>query len=478
VAVNPGKRNKKGIEHIEITENLCKGCDICIEFCPTGVFDKSSKLNRRGYYLPVVARVEDCTGCLICDLMCPEMAIIIEESKKPKSARPDRIMAANENRKKYFDHLGDKTYFILGDEACAYGAIYAGCDFFAGYPITPASEVAELMARELPRTGGLCMQMEDELASIGAVIGASWTGARAMTATSGPGFSLMQENLGYAIMTETPCVIVNVQRSGPSTGQATKPAQGDAMQARWGTHGDHDIIALSPSSVQECFDLMLECFDLADTYRTPVIMLMDGEVGHMRESVSMLKAVAVERKIRKKASPGDDIFGGPDLVPGMVHYGEGQNVHVTGSTHLPNGMRDVSTAHVHDTLVRRLCRKISENRDKIIRVETDICEGAKAKTGVIAYGATARPAQGAVRSVRAQGHAVDFLRLITLWPFAQEQVAEFGKDLDAILVPEMNLGQISREIERFVSCPVIPVSKIGGVPHSIDEISQAILETF
>jgi len=200
VAVNPGKRNKKGIEHIEITENLCKGCDICIEFCPTGVFDKSSKLNRRGYYLPVVARVEDCTGCLICDLMCPEMAIIIEESKKPKSARPDRIVAANENRKKYFDHLGDKTYFILGDEACAYGAIYAGCDFFAGYPITPASEVAELMARELPRTGGLCIQMEDELASIGAVIGASWTGARAMTATSGPGFSLMQENLGYAIM--------------------------------------------------------------------------------------------------------------------------------------------------------------------------------------------------------------------------------------------------------------------------------------
>jgi 2-oxoglutarate ferredoxin oxidoreductase subunit alpha len=386
-------------------------------------------------------------------------------------------LAINENRKRYLEQLGGKTSFILGDEACAYGAIYAGCDFFAGYPITPASEIAELMARDLPKAGGLCIQMEDELASIGAIVGASWTDARVMTATSGPGFSLMQENLGYALMTETPCVIINVQRSGPSTGQATKPAQGDVMQARWGTHGDHEIIALSPNSVQECFDLTIECFDLADTYRTPVIMLMDGEVGHIRESVSMPEASSITHKTRKIAQPGEDIFGGPDLVPGMIHYGEGQNVHVTGSTHLPTGMRDVSTDHVHDTLVRRLYRKIDENRDKIIRVEKDLSEGAKkAKVGVIAYGATARPAQGAVRSVRAQGHEVDFLRLITIWPFAQEQVAEFGKNLDAILVPEMNLGQISREIERFVSCPVIPVSKIGGVPHSINEISRAILE--
>ncbi len=385
-------------------------------------------------------------------------------------------MAINENRAQYLNRLGGRTFFILGDEACAYGAIYAGCDFFAGYPITPASEVAELMAAQLPRAGGICIQMEDELASIAAIVGASWTGARTMTATSGPGFSLMQENIGYAIMTETPCVIVNVQRSGPSTGQATKPAQGDVLQARWGTHGDHDIIALSPHSAQECFDLMRDCFDLSDIYRTPVILLMDGEIGHIRESVVMPELSSIKHASRKIAGPGEDIFGGPELVPGMIHYGEGHNIHVTGSTHLPNGMRDVSTAQVHDTLIRRLCRKIDENREKIVRVETDINDNGKARVGVISYGATARPARGAVRQSRAAGANVDFLRLITIWPFARKQVKQFAENLDVILVPEMNLGQMSREIERFVSCPVVPVSKIGGVAHSVDEIHQAIKE--
>lgn len=382
----------------------------------------------------------------------------------------------DENRKRYLDWLRGRTHFLLGDEACAYGAIYAGCGFFAGYPITPASEVAELMAAELPRAGGICVQMEDELASMGAIIGASWTGARTMTATSGPGFSLMQENIGYAIMTETPCVVVDVQRSGPSTGQATKPAQGDMMQARWGTHGDHEIIALAPSSAQECFDLMLECFNLADTYRTPVIMLLDGEIGHIRESVTMPDPSAVVYATRKKAEPGEDLFGGPQAVPGMIHYGEGANVHVTGSSHLASGMRDVTTPHVHDALVRRICRKIEENRERIVRVETDIHTGGKARLGVISYGASARPAYGAVRAARAEGRDVDFLRLITIWPFARKQVAQFAENLDLILVPEMNLGQMSREIQRFADCEVVPVPKIGGVPHSVDEIYRAIAE--
>jgi 2-oxoglutarate ferredoxin oxidoreductase subunit alpha len=385
-------------------------------------------------------------------------------------------MMIDKSRRQYLEQLWSRTHFLLGDEACAYGAIYAGCDFFAGYPITPASEVAELLAAELPKAGGLCVQMEDELASIGAIIGASWTGARVMTATSGPGFSLMQENIGYAIMTETPCVIVDVQRSGPSTGQATKPAQGDVMQARWGTHGDHEIMAFAPSSAQECFDLMFDCFDLADIYRTPVIMLMDGEIGHIRESVTMLEPSTVKRASRKKAEPGEDLFGGPELVPGVMHYGEGASIHVTGSTHLPNGMRDVTTPRVHDELVRRLYRKIDENREKIIRVETDISTGGNARIGVISYGATARPAYGAVKAARAEGRDVDFLRLITVWPFAREQVTDFARNLDFILVPEMNLGQISREIQRFADCEVISVSKIGGVPHSIDEIYQAIME--
>ena len=382
----------------------------------------------------------------------------------------------DENRRRYLSRLASRTHFLLGDEACAYGAIYAGCDFFAGYPITPASEVAELMAAELPKAGGICVQMEDELASMAAIIGASWTGARTMTATSGPGFSLMQENIGYAIMTETPCVIVDVQRSGPATGQATKPAQGDVMQARWGTHGDHDIIALAPSSVQECFNFMLDCFDLADTFRTPVILLMDGEIGHIRESVGMPEASTIKYAPRKEARPGENLFGGPDPVPGMIHYGEGANVHVTGSTHLANGMRDVSTPHVHDQLIRRIYGKIDGSREEIVRVETDISPGGKARVGIISYGASARPAYGAVRAARAEGSEVDFLRLKTIWPFARKQVAEFAGNLDIIFVPEMNLGQLSREIERFVDCEVVSVPKIGGVPHSVDEIYQAIRE--
>lgn len=385
-------------------------------------------------------------------------------------------MVINESRRQYLDRLGGKTYFILGDEACAYGAICAGCDFFAGYPITPASEVAELMAMELPKAGGICIQMEDELASMAAIIGASWTGARTMTATSGPGFSLMQENIGYAVMTETPCVIVDVQRSGPSTGQATKPAQGDVMQARWGAHGDHDIIALSPNSAQECFDLMLDCFNLADTYRTPVVVLMDGEIGHIRESVTMPELSSIKHTSRKKARRGEDVFGGQELVPGIIHYGQGRNVHVTGSTHLANGMRDVSTPRVHDDLIRRIYRKIDENREKIVRVETDIDDNGRARVGVISYGTAARPAYGAVKLARAESKNVDFLRLITIWPFARKQVAQFAENLDIILVPEMNLGQMSREIDRFADCEVVSVSKIGGVSHSVDEIYEAIRE--
>ena len=385
-------------------------------------------------------------------------------------------MVLNENKIRYLERLEGNTYFLLGDEACAFGAIFAGCDFFAGYPITPASEIAELIAEELPKSGGICIQMEDELASMGAIVGASWTGARTMTATSGPGFSLMQENLGYAVMTETPCVVVNVQRSGPSTGQATKPAQGDVLQARWGTHGDHNIIALAPNSVQECFDLMTDCFNLADTFRTPVIFLMDGEIGHIRESVTMPAISALKHAERRKASPGEDVFGGDQLVPGITHYGEGEFVHVTGSTHLANGMRDVATQSVHDVLIRRIYKKIDDSRENIIKTEKDISKNGKSRIGVISYGASARPSLGAVKRARTDGKNIDFLRLITIWPFARTQVKEFAKDLDKILVPEMNLGQLSREIERFVDCDVIPVSKIGGIPHTVDEIHSAILE--
>lgn len=374
---------------------------------------------------------------------------------------------------KYLKKFEGKPYFILGDEAIAYGALFARCNFFGGYPITPASEVAELISRLFPNVDGYYVQFEDEIASIGAIIGAAWAGGKSMTATSGPGFSLMQENIGYAVMTETPCVIVDVQRSGPSTGQATKPAQGDVMQARWGTHGDHEIIALAPSSVQECFDLMIECFNLSETYRTPVILLTDGEIGHLREKMVMPKIKDVKIVKRPKAKDNKSVFGGKQ-VPPMMEFGEGGFIHVTGSTHKTDGMRDVESQDVHEELITRIYNKIENNRDKIVKVEKKHLKGAK--VAVVSYGASARPSLGAVEKARRNKKKVGFLRLITIWPFARKQITELGKQVDTILVPEMNMGQISREIERFVDCEVISVPKIGGIVHSIDEIYSKIKE--
>jgi 2-oxoglutarate ferredoxin oxidoreductase subunit alpha len=374
---------------------------------------------------------------------------------------------------KYLKNFEGKTFFILGDEAVAYGALFARCNFFGGYPITPASEVAELIARLFPNVDGYYVQFEDEIASIGAVIGAAWAGGKSMTATSGPGFSLMQENIGYAVMTETPCVIVDVQRSGPSTGQATKPAQGDVMQARWGTHGDHEIIALAPSSVQECFDLMIECFNLSETYRTPVILLTDGEIGHLREKMVIPKLKDVKIIKRPKAKDNKSVFGGKQ-VPPMMEFGQGGFIHVTGSTHKTSGMRDVESQEVHEELITRIYKKIETNREKIVRVEKKHMKNAK--VAVVSYGASARPSLGAVEKARRNKKKVGFFRFITIWPFARKQIIELGKQVDTILVPEMNLGQISREIERFVDCEVISVPKIGGIVHSIDEIYSKIKE--
>jgi len=369
----------------------------------------------------------------------------------------------------HLERLSGKVGFALGDEAVAFGALFAGCNFFAGYPITPASEVAETMARELPKVDGYYVQFEDEIGSMAAVIGAARAGAKAMTATSGPGFSLMQENIGYAIMTETPCVIVNVQRSGPSTGQATKPAQGDIMQARWGTHGDHEMIALSPNSVQECCDLMIDCFNLSERYRHPVIFLPDGEIGHLREKLVIPRLEEVDLFPRGGFDPGD----APNLINPWQEYGLGDAVHITGSTHKENGMRDVVSQDVHERLATRLYDKIDRNRKNIIRYEEQFMDDAEVV--VVCFGAASRPALGAVRRARDQGHKVGYFRLITIWPFCGGELAAIGKRVKKLLVPEMNLGQLAREVERFVSIPVVRVSKIGGVPHAVDEIHQVIV---
>jgi len=336
---------------------------------------------------------------------------------------------------------------MQGDEACAEGAIAAGCNFFAGYPITPATEIMEQMAhrfRGLP--GRVFIQMEDELASIGALIGASWAGAKAMTATSGPGLSLMLENLGYAIMTETPLVVVDIQRAGPSTGQATRPAQGDVMQARWGAGGDYELIVLAPWSVSEMYYETVRAFNLAERFRVPVILLGDEGIGHLREKLEVRAETEV---YARRKSPGAAPFGQAE-VPPMPSFGEGEELLVTGSTHDARGYRRTSDKEAQSTLVERLARKISAHRQEIIRTEALLAEEGDLDVLFIAFGFTARSAYRAAQELRREGLRAGLLRLSTLWPFAEEAVRELAPRARCVLVPEMNRGQALREVQRLV----------------------------
>lgn len=362
-------------------------------------------------------------------------------------------------------------YFLQGDEACAEGAIAAECRFYAAYPITPASEIANLLAERLEEVGGVFVQMEDEIASLGAVIGASWTGTKAMTATSGPGFSLMQENIGYAAMTETPCVIVDVQRAGPATGQATRPAQGDVMQARWGSHGDYQIIALSPWSVQECYSETIRAFNLAERFRVPVIVLADELVGHLRENLKIEESVEVFDRERGTAKPP---FGGAeDEVPPMPAFGEGAKLLVTGSTHDERGYRKTACPKTQERLVKRLAQKILAHKEEIIAAESYYMDDAEIL--LIAYGFTARSALAAIQMAREAGLKVGLLRLKTLWPFPNKIVEELGARMQRIIVPEMNLGQLVCEVERWVPrSKVRSFSKVTGEAITPKEIFNCI----
>ncbi len=370
-------------------------------------------------------------------------------------------------------------HFMNGDVACAEGAIAVGCRFFAGYPITPATEIAERMARRLPQVSGVYIQMEDELASIAAVLGAANAGTKAMTATSGPGFSLMMENIGLAIMTETPCVIVDIMRGGPSTGQPTMPGQQDVMQARWGSHGDYEIIALTPSSVQEMFDLTIEAFNLSETYRVPTFLLADEVIGHMWERVNIPSAKSIKIVNRKKPVVPPNEYGpfkpDEDLVPPMASFGEGYRFHATGLTHDEYGRPKTDSAEVQQDLVQRLCEKIRRNSDKIVKVDKVLLEDAE--VAVVAYGITSRAALSAVRKARAQGIKAGLLRLVTVWPFPDKQVEEVARKVKALVVPEMNYGQIVREVRRVAKeTPVIFLSKLGEEPHKPSEILDALGE--
>ena len=368
-------------------------------------------------------------------------------------------------------------HFMTGDDACAEGAIAAGCRFYAGYPITPSSEIAERMARRLPQVGGVYIQMEDELASMAAIIGASCAGAKAMTATSGPGFSLMQENIGLAFMMEAPCVVVNVQRGGPSTGLPTLLGQGDMMQARFGSHGDYAVIAYVPASPQEMFDHTIKAFNMAEKFRTPVFVMADELVGHMSERV-VIDPDKIELTVRKRpqAKPEEGFLpfgvdGDGDLVPPMAYAGEGFHVHFTGLTHDERGYPQINP-ETQERMIWRKLKKILDRKDEIIEFEE--LELQDAEIVLIAYGSTARAARRALRLAREKGRKVGLLRLITAWPFPGEKIEEL-KDAE-LIVPEVNAGQMAREVERWAKKPVHKVNKLGGAPITPDEILQKIEE--
>ncbi|WP_043807356.1 2-oxoacid:acceptor oxidoreductase subunit alpha [Desulfatibacillum aliphaticivorans] len=372
-------------------------------------------------------------------------------------------------------------HYMTGDVACAEGALAAGCLFFGGYPITPATEVAERMSHRLPEIGGTYIQMEDEIAAMASIVGASCAGAKSMTSTSGPGFSLMMENLGLAVITETPCVVVNVQRAGPSTGLPTQGAQGDMMQARWGSHGDYEIIAMAPASAQEIFYQTIDAFNLAEKYRTPVLIMTDEVIGHMSERVVIPDAREIKTIERVKAKGRKDRYrpyAAGDLgVPPMANAGDGYKVHVTGLTHDEMGY-PAMTVEAQAAMMERLMGKIQNNRDDIIRYEEFMIEDADYI--IVTYGVSARTGRAAVEEARAQGIKVGMLRLITVWPFAEEKIRDLASKVKGMVTVEINLGQVHLEVERCVAgrVPVKLVGHPGGTLISPDTVIHTIKQEF
>ncbi|HEY1271517.1 MAG TPA: 2-oxoacid:acceptor oxidoreductase subunit alpha [Terriglobales bacterium] len=371
------------------------------------------------------------------------------------------------------------THFMDGDHACCEGALAAGARFAAGYPITPSTEVVERFAARVPTVGGTFIQMEDELAASIALQGGVWGGAKAFTVTSGPGFSLMMEHIGYAAMTETPCVFVDVQRGGPSTGLPTLPAQADMMQARWGSHGDYEIIALCPNSPQECFDLTIKAFNFAEEFRVPVMFMMDEVVGHMTEKVVIPSADYIEVVPRRHTRKSVDEFlpyqTNGDMVPEMAHAGEGYRFHVTGLTHDERGYPNMTPA-VQQKLVTRLQDKIRKAEERIALFEEENTDNADVI--VVSYGITSRVAQRAIDLARDRGHKVGKLRLITVWPFPEKKIRELASRTGAFVVPELNLGQMVREVERAAGgkAKTLPVPHAGGSVHRPEDIVAVIEE--
>jgi len=372
-------------------------------------------------------------------------------------------------------------HYITGDEACAEGALAAGCMFFGGYPITPATEVAEHMSARLPEVGGTFIQMEDEIAAMASILGASWAGQKSMTSTSGPGFSLMMENIGLGVCTETPCVVVNVQRAGPSTGLPTMGAQGDMMQARWGSHGHYEIIALAPSSAQEIFSQTITAFNLSEKYRVPVLLMTDEVIGHMSEKVIIPDASEIKTISRPKPKGRKDRFRlykpGSNGVAPMPSAGEGYNIHVTGLTHDERGY-PVMTVEAQAEMMDRIVNKISDNRDDIIMTESHNLEDAEIV--LVSYGISARTSLAAMHQARSMGMKVGFLRLLTIWPFAEDKIRELADRVKGFVTVEINLGQIHLEVTRSAgnraACHL--VGHAGGTVITPEQVITKIKEAF
>jgi 2-oxoglutarate/2-oxoacid ferredoxin oxidoreductase subunit alpha len=370
---------------------------------------------------------------------------------------------------------------MTGDEACAEGALAAGCRFFGAYPITPATEIAERMSIRLPEVGGTFIQMEDEIGAMASILGAAWAGCKSMTSTSGPGFSLMMENIGLGVVTETPCVVVNVQRGGPSTGLPTMAAQADMMQVRWGSHGDYEIIALAPASAQEIFYLTITAFDLSETYRTPVFIMTDEVIGHMSEKVIIPKASAIKPRSRPKPRGAKDQFllYKPDKngVAPMPAAGQGYHVHVTGLTHDEKGYPSM-TVEAQQQMMRRLTRKILDNQDDIVLTEGRCLEDAEIV--LVSYGISARTSLAAMMQARARGLKVGLLRLITVWPFCEERIRELAARVKGFITVEINLGQVHLQVQRCAAgrVPCHLVGHAGGTVISPDQVIAKIEEAF
>jgi 2-oxoglutarate ferredoxin oxidoreductase subunit alpha len=372
-------------------------------------------------------------------------------------------------------------HFMTGDVACAEGALAAGCRFFGGYPITPATEIAEHMSGRLPEVGGTFIQMEDEIAAMGSIVGASCAGVKSMTATSGPGFSLMMENIGLAVCTETPCVVVDVQRAGPSTGLPTQGAQGDMMQARWGSHGHYEIIALAPASPQEIFYQTIEAFNLSETYRVPVLIMTDEMIGHLSERVRIPAARDIKTVFRPRAKGRKDRFkpfeAGPNGVAPMAIAGEGYRIHVTGLTHDERGYPDM-TVEGQQSMMARLVGKIRNNLDHIIRTETYCLDDADYV--IVSYGVSSRTSLAAVDEAREQGIRAGLLRLITVWPFPEAQIRELANRVKGFVTVEINLGQMHLEVERCAAgkAPCVLAGHAGGTIITPDEVLEVLKTSF